>query len=327
MKSKGSIHRGAIALLATVLSFASCIQDLQHYKEINDDEMALVTLSLSMPSSPATRSLAGTGAENAIAVVDVLLFNASDEFCYRAHGTKIEDEGNDPYATKKFEVRLPLGTYNVVVLANARAAISTSLPIATIVAGGASRANVLNGLESTLPADNKIENTNFPMWGHLASATITESTSSISSTIDLTRAVARVDVSVTNGVDFELTSARLYNYYNKGHVAPEATASNYNTTAVYPAGAKQEDEFVDYDIDESTSTVAFIETIYAFEAPAGTPVPGTGWGKNTCLVIGGQYDGGSETFYRVEFVNETDGTLALTRNHLYDVVIKQVSGH
>ncbi|MDR2413436.1 MAG: FimB/Mfa2 family fimbrial subunit, partial [Odoribacteraceae bacterium] len=270
MKGRNTIHRVTIALLATtIFSFVSCVRDLNGSRNIHaSDSTALVTLSLTTPATRATRapatSIDGTATENAISTIDVLLFDeggASMPFLYRAHGTKIEDQTTvpavapDPLATKKFEVRLPIGgPYNIVVLANARAEIAAlSLPIATIVTGGISRANVLNGLESSLPTGDKMGKTNFPMWGYVNPVTIDGSSSVITPDVQLTRAVARVDVSVTNGVDFVLTSARLYNYHDRGHVAPEATASNYNTTAVYPAGAKQEDVSVYYAISESGS--------------------------------------------------------------------------
>ncbi|MDR0765543.1 MAG: hypothetical protein LBF09_01220, partial [Odoribacteraceae bacterium] len=331
-----SLLTSFILLITTLLS--SCVQDLDGGKEqqVITDEMALVTLSLSAPSSPVTRAEA-TATENAISEVDVLLFNASDNFIYRAHGTSIKDQATvpatdpdpDPYATKKFEVRLPVGTHHVVVLANARAAIAAlSLPVATLVSGGASRATVLNSIAASLPAGDKMGKTNFPMWGYLAPVTIDETSSDIASIIDLTRAVVRVDVSLdTDVTNFIIDSVLLYNYHDKGHVAPEATGSGYTTATVYPVtGSKQEDTFIGYAISESTEPGKFLRTIYAFEAGIGT---GTNPDRvqNTCLVVGGRYDGSNDiTYYRVEFHNDdTKEYLALKRNHLYNVVIDEVS--
>ncbi|MDR0766350.1 MAG: hypothetical protein LBF09_05385, partial [Odoribacteraceae bacterium] len=119
-------------IIATLLS--SCVRDLDGGKEqqvIADDDMALVTLSLSVPAPPASRTEPGTLAEDKVEAIDVLLFtNDADEyFRYRASGTGITDAGIDPdpvHATKTFTVRLPYGTYKVVLLANARAAINAS---------------------------------------------------------------------------------------------------------------------------------------------------------------------------------------------------------
>ena len=187
-----------VASLVTALSFASCIRDYEARKTEKIDDMALVTLSL---STPATRAEATT-AENAIDKIDVLLFDeACDEFVYRAHGTEITNQGNEPHATKKFEVRLPIGgPCKVVVIANAREAVqATGLPVATIVtSNGALRETALNSLVHAATPGM----TNFPMWGELASSvTISETSADITPAINLTRAVARVDVSLAGTID------------------------------------------------------------------------------------------------------------------------------
>ncbi|MDR0765623.1 MAG: FimB/Mfa2 family fimbrial subunit, partial [Odoribacteraceae bacterium] len=298
-------------IIATLLS--SCVQDLDGGKEqqVISDEMALVTLSLSAPSSPVTRAEA-TATENAISEVDVMLFDAtSDKFIYRAHGTQIENQATvptvdpDPYATKKFEARLPLGgPYKVVVLANARTAIAgltPKLPIASLDEDeNRSREAVLNSIVASMPAGK----TNFPMWGYLpANVTISPTGNSNLPDIDLTRAVARVDVSLNDTItNFVLTSARLYNYHDKGHVAPEAVAGGYNLAPYPVAGSKQaEGTYISY----TTSTSSFANDIYVFEGEESKPVTGSEWKANTCLVVGGLYDDRVNTpyptYYRVEF--------------------------
>jgi hypothetical protein len=311
------------------LLFAACVQDIETGKlQATRDEMALVTLSL---STPATRAEATT-AENAINAIDVLLFDeASDEFAYRAHGTEIANQGSEPYATKKFEVRLPIGgPFKVVVLANARAAIQTAsasldIPISTIVtSNGNSRATVLNSIvHAAIPGK-----TNFPMWGELtAPVTISETSASITPDIQLTRAVARVDVSLAGTIapaTFVLDSVLLYNYNKAGHVAPEVDASGDYGTGSYPvAGARETDKFIRYDPDPQT---AYTEVIYAFEA-VNIALSESKWKENTCLVIGGKFDKSENiTYYRVDFTRD-NAPLDLTRNHLYNVVIQEVKDH
>jgi hypothetical protein len=350
------------ALAAMALLFGACVQDLDDKKAgklVDGDDMALVTLSL---ATPATRA-AATVAENAIAEIDVMLFDADDKFCYRAHGTSVTNQGGDPFDTKKFEVRLPIGgPYKVVVFANARAAIATlagsiSLPIATVVnPGGELRKTVIDGIALSLSSGAKMGTTNFPMWGYrVAALTITESGSSdISPEIKLTRAVARIDVSVDENKvsNFTLQSAYLYNYNEKGCIAPAVSTTGGNLDG-YDGDQWQEDPLDNNEkkafaphLPSSVNPVkgpleyagTLAKTIYTFEAAAGKPVtdpltgePVTGWENNTCLVVGGLYDDGvnapSTTYYRVEFHNATDGNLPLLRNHLYDVVIQEVKGH
>ncbi|MDR2413360.1 MAG: hypothetical protein LBD64_00040, partial [Odoribacteraceae bacterium] len=95
MKSKGSIHRGAIALLAAALAFTSCIRNIDEGNTAlleAGDSAALVTLSLTMPASPATR-VVGTNVENHVEDIDVLLFTTSDNnYYYRASGMDISTD-------------------------------------------------------------------------------------------------------------------------------------------------------------------------------------------------------------------------------------------
>ena len=155
--------------------------------------------------------------------------------------------------------------------------------------------------------------------------------------VDLTRAVARVDISVrttgANPPDFTLTSVRLYNRNTRGLVATAATLPHL------PAAPGTEEGPLVYDENDDLTATALEQAIYAFEAGAGVLAPATGWETNTCLVIGGKFGGVSApatapvTYYRVEFASEKSdapGTyekLALKRNHLYNVVIQQVNAH
>ena len=311
------------------------MQDLDGGKEKSGDGTALVTLSLSTPASRTTRApgdpVPGSTAEKVINEIDVLLFSADESFHYRAHGVIT----NNADATKTFTVKLPTGTRDVVILANARAAIATAittysldLPISTVVAGGPSRSTVLNSITATVTG--KINTTGFPMWGYHDDLLVDASSPSPAATIALTRAVARVDVSVKSDVSgFMLDSVLLYNYYTTGHVAPEAVASGSGyKSASYPvATSKQVNKHLDY----IATGGSCIETIYAFEAPAGLAIDNstTGWVENTCLVVGGKFGSSTAplTYYRVDLVNALDAPLALARNHLYDVVIQDVNNH
>ena len=324
----------------------SCVQDLGDRQEPvlhAGDSSVLVTLSLTMP--PVTRVM-GTPGENKVDEIDVLLFTSDNEaYYYRAAGTGIE---NDPLATdeevKTFTVKLPFtptsgsytsnNSYRLVVAANARAAIAAFTPTlapSTIVTGGAtSYTDVTDGLASSVA--NAMQTTRFPMWGEVAGIVISEGTPISSIGVNLTRAVARVDVSVESGVDFTLESVRLYHRNRKGLVAPGAASPHLPASPdtvkgplVYAVPPGQESEFK--------------KAIYTFEAAAGVLAPTTGWKNNTCLVIGGKFGGTTApaaspvTYYRVEFAKEKSdapGTyekLALTRNHLYNVAIQGVNAH
>jgi hypothetical protein len=348
-----------VTSLLLVLSLATCIRDLGNGGAPVDDT-ALVTLSLTMPSSPATRAMT-EGQENTVDEVDVLLFSTTgDKLYYRAHAYSIKDAGANK---REFTVRLPVGTYNAVIIANARGKLA-GIPPATLhgttpdAATGATRAAILDNLVVENIIDGKI-----PMWGYTNPLVIDETNPSPVASLDLTRAVARVDVRLLDAVtNFTLESVYLYNRYSAGTVTPDASNAPGNLDGYdasqwkqvdsekkaiapnIPAVAVKTEEPLPYNVATGTGPVpytvpdeqkrAFTRAIYTFEAPAGDPVDDDGWEDNTCLVIGGKYtndEGQTATnYYRVEFRSGTEPDytyLPLLRNHLYDVVIQNVSAH
>ncbi|MDR0543865.1 MAG: FimB/Mfa2 family fimbrial subunit, partial [Odoribacteraceae bacterium] len=248
------------------LLFGACVHELDggaRERIIVGDSTALVTLSLSTPAPP-TRSLPGSENENKVAEVDVLLFTKdNDQLYYRAPatGAAITDVNPSPYLNKTFTVRLPINPldggstpipYKMVIIANARASVASYAPN-SIISSGPTRETLLNGLASTATVAGAKLAYPFPMWGEYASdLTITETSTPGTLGVDLTRAVARIDVSLDiDVVNFTLDSVLLYNYRNAGHVAPEATSTGYKTTC-YPAGAKAEDAFLGYSLTTET---------------------------------------------------------------------------
>ena len=96
-------YRLFFALVITLL-FGACVQDLEGVKQertADEDETALVTLSLNVPTPP-TRAL-DDAAEGAINRIDVLLFKSGDLY-YRAgvSGTGITSDGTTPNTKKSF---------------------------------------------------------------------------------------------------------------------------------------------------------------------------------------------------------------------------------
>ncbi|MDR0766444.1 MAG: hypothetical protein LBF09_05885, partial [Odoribacteraceae bacterium] len=89
-----SLLTSFIVVIATL--FSSCVRDLDGGEKAAlleaSDSAALVTLSLSMPASPATRT-PGTKVENNVSTVDVLLFTTNnDKYYYRAAGIDIKKD-------------------------------------------------------------------------------------------------------------------------------------------------------------------------------------------------------------------------------------------
>ena len=331
-----------ITLLALMLVSCSRYDNARH---IVDGDLTLVTLLLNVPSSP-TRAL-DDAAEGAISRLDVLLFDANDKFVYRAIGSNIAN-GTPAETQKNFTVRLPQGTYRAVVLANAGSSMLSAYPLMTITSGP-TRDDVLDHLAMELADKTHKWTADFsaiPMWGYKDDLVVSN-TPGAAPEIYLTRAIARVDVSVgaagTAGevirAKFELRHVYLYNYSRAGSIAPKVAGTGYNTATPHlPALADLTDAATSIEVEgpltydvPTAQKHAFLQEIYTFEAPAITLPPADGWENNACLVIGGVYDNGPESYYRVDFRSGNDpgpyAPLAVLRNHRYNVVIQDVNGH
>ncbi|MDR2414964.1 MAG: leucine-rich repeat protein, partial [Odoribacteraceae bacterium] len=341
-------RRGAVALLAAALSFSSCSREFAREKA-GDDGMMFVTLSFTMPSPPATRALTDA-IEGQVNRVDVLLFKGGDLY-YRAgvSNASITPDATTPDTKKSFTVRLPAGdNYEAVLLANAENALSGIAP-SVILAPGDSRAAILDALVQELTVTTNKWTDDFPLipaWGYVTDLDVSAGVTV--PVISLTRAIARVDVSVIDDAAvrdrFELTRVYLYNYSRAGTLAP-ATAVSPNAIDGYDKTQWDGDKAIaphlpsiipplkvqgplEYIVDDGQKH-AFKQEIYTFEAAAAILPPAAGWEENTCLVIGGKYNGGQESYYRVDFASGTGpyAPLALLRGHLYDVVIQDVNDH
>ncbi|MDR1273096.1 MAG: DUF4906 domain-containing protein [Odoribacteraceae bacterium] len=336
--------------LAVLALFAgACVVNVEDEGEpapVAGDDGRTVTLSITVPGPAASRAMPTT-VEDSVETIDVLLFDAAtDKFRYRAIGTK-------PDATRSFSVRLPTGNWTVVLLANARAELANAgiAPATLHDPGTKSREEVLESIVMTLAplagwSDAKV----FPMWGYYKKSAggattlnVDEYTSTIDDAINLTRAVARVDISMSAAAElvFSLESARLYNRSNKGSIAPLAgpiAANDGYIVAQWSGGkaagphvpaASTEEGPVVYNINNSINPAgvdvySYAREIYTFEAAKGL----ANTTANTCLVIGGYYNGSaSPTYYRVEFIDKDDNYLALLRNYSYNVKIQAVNGH
>ncbi|MDR0544029.1 MAG: leucine-rich repeat protein [Odoribacteraceae bacterium] len=330
-----------------MIALVACVDDvggINPEKRVEGDGTALVTLSLTVPTS-RSRGLTEEQ-EQEIDRVDVLLFKG-EKLRYRAVGTDVAAGAS---ATRSFTVKLPVGVgYHAVILANVAEGDNPldGYPVASLLdpATAKTRAEVINALAKEMedPPRKWTEEFNYiPMWGYVDGLDVTDTPPADPPKISLTRMIARVDVFVGTDKEpavrdkFELTRVYLYNYSRAGSIAPLVDGTGYSV-AQWKDGKAAAPHLpgltnlkvtgpLEYVVDPAYKH-AFAREIYAFEAPAGAIPPGNGWKENACLVIGGSYEGGEESFYRVEFLKKGAlEPLALLRNHCYDVVIKQVKG-
>jgi hypothetical protein len=285
---------------------------------------ARVNFSITVPSPVQTR--AANPDEGAVDRVYLLLFeNIGGVRTYRYR--IVADNISAVSGTQKtFSAILPMGVYDIAVLANATEIINGSG-----ISFGDTKEQVLGALVET--NTGKWSRSNIPMWGQKNDQTIGEGTDFTGSkAIPMIRMIAKIEIDVTpnaagtNSENFSLTDIRLYNYSSRGTLVPDPgnwqpaeTKVTYPTT---PAGGYATMRYPDKE-----PLVFDSKIFYTYEAPAGGK--GAAMASNTCLIIGGSYRGGAPSYYRVDFVDKgsaPDAFLPLLRNHHYLVKIVNVAG-
>ncbi|MCD8072790.1 MAG: FimB/Mfa2 family fimbrial subunit, partial [Alistipes sp.] len=228
----------------------------------------------------------------------------------------------------------------LVLVANAKPAVEAL----DLIAGGKTKTQVLEMLEFGRTGQWHSEMTDFipiPMWGETDDAiTITDDTNRIG-TVILTRMVSRIDVIKESNIDddlFKINSVHIYNRLTNGRVAPSRASTHWDESeykAILPTMPSADNHKVRGPLAVgavASGSTMVLPTMYAFESEA----PSDGAAADaTCLVIGGYYEGsGSESFFRVDFVERDDqgnatGYKHLLRNHIYRINISDVygSGH
>lgn len=190
----------------------------------------------------------------------------------------------------------------------------------------------------------------FVMWGEAESLIVADRHPQ-KITVRMIRAVARLDVGVGvssdkwDGTDaaghtipFQLKKVFIFNPNDRCAFMPLAGAYDagaQRVTLPSPAGAVTYATRFEYDVQPGGAT-SLTAAIYLPEAnvlhpeggvPVATPQPGDlNHTKRCAIVVGGSYKGNTDSYYRIDFRNET--VLAdLLRNHRYRVSITSVTGN
>lgn len=175
----------------------------------------------------------------------------------------------------------------------------------------------------------------FPMYGTLTSLLNKDN---IQQTVNMLRAVARIQFFVNNGEGltggedetkdiFKLSSVNVYYSRRGGYLAPLVDFTNDMTAVTLPSsvedfGQRPVDSPLVYTVPP-TESHAFRRSIYLPEnnniSPSGTDEP-------VCMVVGGFFNDSLEpTYYRVDFImSDTDEKYDILRNHTYDFNITAV---
>lgn len=330
-----------LVFICVPIFICGCKDDREDYNYSKTGKETTVSFSVRVPGAETPKTYAlDQFDENEVRTIEILLFNSiSGEYIKNPIYSNTISDNPENIRIKTFTVKVLEGTYDMIVLANSRQSLTSIL---NEINAGDLKASVLEkllvhntGKWNTDSGSN--EYIAIPMWGEISGITVT---SGMSSNIPLTllRMVSKIDVTLATDDaknKFELKSVRLYNYNNKGYIAPldsnwdgddyTVVAPSIPASATKPENPGQSPLL--YDGSTINSGVSCTSEIYTFEAPAGSS---SNLHSNTCLVIGGIYENDSnETYYRIDFTNSSETTvtyLPLLRNHCYKVNITALAG-
>jgi hypothetical protein len=332
-KTNRALHALTLILLSAL--FYCCADEHDGFNVPTGGAEKTVTFSVKVPGNSTPKNYAlETADENEVKQIAVLLFTDGKYIYQPIYNNTITSTGDG--TAKTFTLKVPKGTYDMVILANANASLKS---VISNIQEGNSKSSVLEKITLTNTEKWNTDTNSgtyvpIPMWAEIRDITVTDGMNAVSAS--LLRMVAKIDVNLGPDAQkkFSLTSVRLYNYNTKGLIAPNTeTDKDGNVTAkISVLGEPTKGPLLytgdDIQKDKTTSKgISCANEIYTFEAKAGTA---ENLGNNTCLVIGGLYDNDkTETFYRVDFAN-TDAAaatyLALLRNYQYKVNIQEITG-
>jgi len=316
-----------VCMLAAVFSLTSCIKDID--ANLSDNGEAVVTLITNISEGGASQSRAlDNTKEQTLSEIAVIAFDnttpvGNQKFLYVAAGSHLPftpgANGGSSNVTISFPATYSDNQVNFIVIANATAAVNAAITAcggttanftrSTFLAKAELSSSIPTTTANPMPAWNTGSSyTPIPMYAEAHASSIKAVTNSATLDKPLVRMLARINVELTTTAPippFVMEDVRLFNYNRTGNIVSGIPTS---PNAMLYNGASN---------DHQTYTGSSIKhTIYAFErtATAANPV---------VLIIGGKYDGGSKTYYRLDFVSPNDN---LVRNNSYNVTITTVSG-
>lgn len=317
------------------LSLFSCIN------EIDDDKQGIIQpieeeiiFRMQVPGHKKPITYAATERdENEIKEIDILAFakqgsTSVDTLAYRikVDMSSISDATDAVNGNKKdIAVRLQRNESDLkfVLIANARSFLD-----GISINNGDKLEDIFADLTYQFSGKWETEPmTAIPMWGQTSGyISIKNPSETKPVNITLLRSIAKIDVGVDVygdpaigfGTRFKLKHIYVYNANNKGYIVPDLSdtglANNKVTKPHVPATANALSSYQEYAVTNTT----FFNEIYLPESDKTSST-------HSCLIIGGTYDGGAETFYRIDFVNNSSENLDLLRNYRYLVNITNVA--
>ena len=358
-----------LLIIAVSVLAVSCMKDLTKHDSpgnLAEDGVKVTFRYGSNQLSSSTRALT-FAQENEIEDINVLVFDNNDELVDILEGKNVVVTTGDPLLDPKYSAEGTFSviirpsasatdTYNLVVLANAETALMTaygSLDVDDVT--DKDYEDVIEALFVAVNSKLYPSGGIIPMWGE--SGQIEVKTGTTIDPLELTRAIARIDVGVGQAsydavanqwewdgedasgevIPFRLGSVYVIKPNDRFVIIPdvaELTAGNptilTGTNAISMANSKSNFKFDAIAGVTSGSGGYLTQNIYVPEADILMGATGKSGDANhsnrMAIIVGGYYDDSTtETFYRLDFVKDGD-LMNVLRNHLYRFDITAVYG-
>ena len=352
-----------ISGLLFALLTAGCVADRNVSDCITEGEDVELEFALQVPALETSLRQLDANQEKQIKSIQVLVFNtdgindeAQETFAYEAPVRNFETSTADGYTRIRCKLTSTAKPMRVVCIANAN--INTQ-GFANKTKGVILNEDVMKELftEKWATDGSKF----IPMWGESDKQAVSRDTkfndctaSNDKGVIHLVRALARIDVGCSfdetepaddkakGNTDFKIKSVRVYRYAQSMYVTGTQALTFRMDGATRdplphtPEGMKPADDNnpLIFTAETEEDAKGYVRNIYIPEISNHDNGQNKGKDARTCLVIGGSYKGGKETYYRVDFITRRDGApkdeikeqLDVLRNHRYRFNITKVAG-
>lgn len=322
------MNRLIYSLILLACCLCSCTKEKPVLLPAAQDQETSITFEAELPAmAEGIRTYAlDDAAENTLQTVDGLVFqvnaDGTETFAYRVQGTTIT---SNSLTEKRFVMKFQRSAgIRVVLLGNVR----SQLNAISLTAGELKSALVSRLIYTKTGKWNANSVTSYdplPYYGETSVLDLSGTATNVP--VLMMRSLSRLDVKLSTAAAavFKISSVSLVNSKTSGMIVP--LAENYTslsgpvTAPSLPSGLAAND-ILTYTL--SSPGDSLVREIYTFETAAAAAAGASG---ATALVVGGSYNGGATSYYRVDLLNGSGTPVPLLRNFKYTFTVASVSGN
>lgn len=324
---------GAACIAGLLLALTGCtagqLEDGNNFGTAREQAVSVTLLPPGAFDNYGETRAMSPAQENDIAKAVVLQFDVADRLVKWADAHVYIGKDGKPVLNVILKSSLDATQrYDLVVYANASVTAATFAPHA-----GKTKEQVRTALGSEAYPDSKWGSEPIPMWGQQLGMIITPQLNNF--VMPLLRAFARIDIGVghydastdswgglTTGANtFTLQEVYLLNVHASFYVSP--APANLGADGIVNAptpGSGLLTKMFSYS-EEIIDRRQLAASIYLPEMSNTTNIEG----ERTCLVIGGSYQGGGITYYRIDMIDDEGNPVDVLRNHRYRFSVTSVT--